>query len=312
MTSLTISMTVHGDFSRVGPALRSLYTTTLQPCAIFVTINLGTAAEAEALKAEFPDIRLLQNETPEGFAANHNRVMALAQTPYIALLNDDILLHEGALDMLTGYLDDHPEVALVGPRVSYPDGKPQVSVYNDPDLLRMVYKISGLSRLTSQQSRLRRWLLRLGAGLVFKVESLKPQTAARPVPVIKGVAMVVRQDVYESVGGMDETTLAYGEEPDWHLRIRQAGGQVVFVPQAEVTHFGLGQVQLKMQGSLLIEDRKSILNYFIKHRPRWEVWVIRVAIVVFHTLWACGWWLVDRQRARNHLAAARMGLNWNR
>ena len=309
---LTVSFIVHEDFTHIAQALRSFYTTNSPPGEVYVTINSGYDAQVDQLRVEFPDIQILVNTTPQGFAANHNHIMRLAETEYVALLNDDIILHDGALAKMVNYLQSNSQAGLVGAALQNPDGSPQVSVYSDPELLRALYKISGLAVITHQQSVVRRWMIKVGVGRLLKVESLRTQTTARPVPTVKGVAMVVRQAAYREVGLMDETTLAYGEEADWHLRLRQAGWQVVHVPEAKVTHFGLGQARLQLRGPLIVEDRKAILNYFLKHRPQWQVVVLRVAIVFSHLFWSLVWLPFSRSHASNHYQVAHMGLTWQR
>ncbi len=310
---LTVSLIVHQDFSHIGPALRSLLATTSLPFRVMVTINTPNAPEIERLRHEFPAVEFIINQKPAGFAANHNRILEQATTAYVALLNDDIILHDGALDTLVAYLDTHATVGLVGPGLYNADGTEQVSYYSDPGLGRMLYKISGLAVLTRQQSAARRWLQRLGVTRLFRVESLQPRhRVPHPVPVIKGTAMVVRRAAYEQVGLMDETTLAYGEEVEWHWRLRQAGWMVVFVPEAKVTHFGTGQIQLRLDGQMLLEDRKAILNYFSKNRPSWQVVTIRVSIILAHVFWGIAWLPFSRQRARSHYQAAWLGATWHR
>ncbi|MBN1964488.1 MAG: glycosyltransferase family 2 protein [Anaerolineae bacterium] len=306
---LTVSLIVHGDFSHIGPALRSLYAHTVTPMQVYVTINTGADAVVDALRAEFPTLTLVWNEHPQGFAANHNAIMKLAATEFAALLNDDIVIHDAAVDRMVAYLQAHPEAGLVGPSLLNADGTPQVSFYSDPTLIRMLYKISGLAVLTNQQSKLRHWLRQAGVSSLFKqvISLQKAPTVPRPVPVIKGTAMVVRRTAYTQVGLMDETTVAYGEEIDWHWRLRQAGWQVVYVPQASVTHYGMGQATLKLHGALLTEDRHAILNYFSKHRPRWQTHCIRGGIILAHSFWGAVWLPFSLERARTHWRTARLG-----
>jgi GT2 family glycosyltransferase len=149
------------------------------------------------MQAEFPDIEIAVNDQPRGFAANHNAVLHRARTEFVALLNDDVILHQGALDTLINYLKDHPNVGLVGPALQNPDGSSQVSAYSDPSLFRTIYKVTGLASLTHQQSHLRKWLGRLGIFSLLNVESLKTHAGTRPVPVIKGTVMAVRQVAYQ-------------------------------------------------------------------------------------------------------------------
>ncbi|NJL94479.1 MAG: glycosyltransferase family 2 protein [Anaerolineae bacterium] len=313
MTKLAISFIVMDDFKNLMAALESLQRTTQTPHQVYVVVNSRLGAQdpqIPPLKAAFPEVELMINAQPLGFATNHNQVMRRATAEYIALLNDDIILHAGALDTLVAFLDQNPQVGLVGPQLYNTDGTPQVSVYSEPRLFRAIYKISGLAMLTHQRSAVRHWLQKLGIEQVFRVESLKANGTTRCVDTVKGAVMVVRRTTYAAVGLMDETTMAYGEEPDWHLRIREAGWYVMTVTEAGVTHLGQGQARLRIQGPLLVEDRRAILYFFLKHRPRWEAHLIRSAIVFFHTLWSLLLFPVAPRRGRYHWQTAQMGLRW--
>lgn len=307
---LTASLIVHTDYTHIASALHSLYQTTIIPVRVILTANTGQDANLARIREEFPDVEIVINEHPRGFATNHNAVLHCAETDFVALLNDDIILHNGALDILVSYLKDHPDVGLVGPALQNPDGSPQVSAYSDPSLLRTIYKVSGLASLTHQQSWARRWLQGMGVLRLLNVESLRANNETRSVPVVKGTVMVVRREAYEQAGVMDEATLAYGEEYGWHLRLRQAGWKVVLVTDAHVTHFGLGQARLELKGHLLIEDRKAILHYFLKYRSKWQSLLLRCAIILSHSFYALVWLAFDRERVKTHLNVVHMALKY--
>ncbi|MBL8163902.1 MAG: glycosyltransferase family 2 protein [Anaerolineae bacterium] len=305
----TVSFIVHQSFTHIGPALESLFANTHTAHHIYVIINSGTSVQIEALRAAYPSVQLIVNHEPKGFASNHNQVMRLAQTSFVALLNDDIRIHPQSLDVLLEYMEDHPEVAVAGPQLLNPNGTPQVSVYSDPTLLRMVYKISGLGRFTQAGSPLRDWLQHRNRGKWVKLESWTENTSARVVPVVKGTAMLVRRQAYEQVGLMDESTRVYGEEVDWHWRFRKHGWQVAIVPDATITHYGTMQ---KLSTANTLEDRKGILNYFLKHRSLWQQLIIRTTIVVSHMVFAAWFLLWSPQRAHEHYRTALMGAFWHR
>jgi GT2 family glycosyltransferase len=307
---LTVSMVVHQNFGFIEQALSTLYISTSLPLETYVIINAGEKSHVATLKSQFPQVHYIINDTPQGFAANHNMILRLARTDFIALLNDDILIHEHALDILVDYLQSHPDTGVAGPLLRNGDGTQQVSVYSDPRLLRSMYRVSGFAVFTSQNSKLRRVLIKSGLLRGLKVESLKFDNRARPVPIVKGAAMVIRRAAYEQVGGMDETTRAYGEEADWHWRFREAGWQIAFVPEAVITHFGAGQANLQLRGWVLVEDRKAILYYYLKHRPSYQALLIRLTIVLSHFLWTLLWLLFDRKRASDHLQVVKMALSF--
>ncbi|MDX1993556.1 MAG: glycosyltransferase [bacterium] len=303
---LTVHLIVHSDYSHIEGALHSLYATTRTPSVVYLTINTGDDPRLLPLRQKFPDVQIHINPQPRSFAENHNAILHRAETDTVALLNDDILLHDGTLDTLVTYLAEHPDVGLVGPALKNPDQTWQVSAYSDPSLPRTLYRLSGLASLTHQQSPLRKLLLRTGLLKGMQVESLRENAGTRPVPVIKGVAMVVRRAAYQQAGVMDEITRAYGEEYGWHLRLRRAGWKVMLVEEAQVTHYGSGQARLTMQGWVLVEDRKAILGYYLLYRPTWQAALVRGAILLSHSLFALGWLPFDRKRARTHLDVARM------
>jgi hypothetical protein len=310
---LTVNFIVHGDYAHIMPALRSLYETTRTPMSVYVVINTGSDPRIDDIRTAFPEVNIIINPEPLGFAANHNQVMARTDTPYIALLNDDITLHDGALDTLVDYLKAHPEAGLVAPFLLNPDGSPQVMVYSDPSLFRMIYKISGLALLTREGSVFRDFARSSGIGKLMGVQSLDLSAETRAVDTVKGVAMVLRREIYDEVGPMDEATIVYGEEVDWHWRIRQGGWKVVLVQEARVTHYyGSGQEFMNVHGWKLREDRKGILNFYIKHRPRWQEIIIRAAITLTHGLRALLWLPISRKRASEHAEIARMGATWRR
>ncbi len=309
-TQLSVSFIIHNDWSHIQPALHSLYATTSIPCDVYVVCNFQNDDALASLKNNFPHVHFILNNKPKGFAANHNQIMRLVKTEYIALLNDDIVLHSGALDTLVLYLNTHPTAGVVGPQLKNPDNTLQVSVYSDPTLLRILYKISGIARLTHQRSPIRHWILKTGIGQRLKVESLNIQPTTRPVPIVKGAVMVARRAAYEQVGLMSEVTQAYGEEMDWHLRMRLYGWQVIFVAEAQVTHYGSGQAELKLRGQMLAEDRKAILFYWHTHRPYWQTIIVRLAIMLSHSCWGIIWLPFDLSRAKTHWRIMKIGLSW--
>jgi GT2 family glycosyltransferase len=300
---LTIHFIIHDDFTQIYPALTSLYATTHTPFVLHITINRGTPAEIARLQAAYPQAHLQVNTMLRSFAENHNAALQRAATPYVALLNDDIRLGENALDQLVTYLDQQPQAGLVAPHILNPDGTSQLSIFSDMTLLRSLYTISGLGVLTQHGGMVRRLVQRSGLARWLGTASLQPLQQTRAVPVVVGVAMLVRRSAYLQVGGMDEVTRMYGEEYGWHWRLRQAGWQVVFVAAAHVTHYN---PTTDLTGWKLAEHRKAILGYFLRYRPRWQYTVIRGAIILTHSTYAALYALFQPAKRRAHWATVKM------
>jgi GT2 family glycosyltransferase len=297
---ITAHLIVHQDFSHIYDALRSLIENTHIPMQVVVTVNAGSIEDTEQLQHTFPNVHVKMNQQAHGFAANHNAVLRLANTPYVVLLNDDVVVQSNALDTLVAYLENHPEAGLVGPLIVNPDGSPQQSAFSDPSLFRMLYKISGLGHLTAHGSIVRRLVLQVGL-----VNAASFQTTSGDVPVIVGVCMVVRRSAYQMAGVMDEDTLVYAEEFGWQWRLRKQGWRVVLVSEARITHFN---PQQELTGWRLAEHRKGILNYYLRYRSHWQALMIRAGIVFFHTLWAVLNMPFRHSEAHSHWLAVRVGL----
>ena len=306
-TLLTVSIIVHDDFSHIAHALSSLYEQTHLPMTIYVTVNTGNIDSINQLKQQFPKVHYLINDTPHGFAYNHNRVLRIAETDYVAILNDDVLVGPSMVERIIAFMSDHPKVGLASSRVLNRDGTPQLVAFSDPTVLRMIYCISGLGYFTQHGGRARGILMRLGISQRLRIASLDSDEGSRFVPVVVGVAMFVRRAAYEQAGVMDEATLVYGEEYAWHWRIRQSGWRIAIVGDSVIIHHNEAQDLL---GWKLAEHRKGILNYYVRYRPRWQALVIRVTIISFHSIRAVATTLFDRSQSRTEWQTVHMALSW--
>lgn len=304
---LTINMTVHSDYSHIRRALTSIIGNTSRPLTIYVTINTGESKEFTALKQNFPHINYIVNDTPKGFATNHNQVLKIADTPFFALLNDDIELAPNTIDLLINYLEKNPSVGVVSPCIINPDGTAQLTTYSYPSLPRMIYKISGFGHLTRQGSPIRNFIINNGIAKWIGVASLNKNEATRFVPVVVGVAMFTRREAYQQAGILDEDTLVYGEEVAWHWRMKQAGWQVAIFTDTYIKHYNIDK---DVRGWKLAEHRKGMLNFFCRYRPSWQIWILRLAMIIFHSLRGLFNIIFDRQRAEGDWMTVKLALTW--
>ncbi len=166
-------------------------------------------------------------EENRGFAAGNNAAIrpALAsEAPpdFVWLLNPDTFIRPRALTTLVDFLRDHPAVGLAGSRLEDPDGTVQCSAFRYPTVFS-----------------------ELECGLRLGVVSglLKSYVVAFPAPQedlavdwVAGASLMVRRQVFESVGLLDEKYFMYFEEVDFCLRARKAGWPCWYVPESRVVH----------------------------------------------------------------------------
>ena len=193
-------------------------------CEVIVVDNGSTDGSAEIVTSDHPDVRLIRNETNTGFAFPNNQGLRVARGRHVLLLNSDTEVRPCALERLVRYLDGHPTVGACGPRLLNADGSLQRSCFSFPSPWRHLCDMLDLGRLLPRSrifANQRDWF---------------EHTTTAPVDWLMGAALVVRREVVERVGILDERFSLYCNELDWCYRIHQAAWEVHFVHDAEVVH----------------------------------------------------------------------------
>ncbi len=192
---------------------------------VLVVDNASKDNSCTMVREEFPNVRLIESESNLGFAGGNNLALARTIGRYVLLLNTDTLVHGNVLAEAVAWLDRHPDVGVLGPRVLNTDGSIQASCSAFPSLRHLAMQTLGLTKLAKWDSyRMTGW----------------DRSSERRVEVISGAAMFVRRAAMEEVGLLDENFFFYGEETDWCRRYAKAGWALVFAPIPEITHFGNG------------------------------------------------------------------------
>lgn len=220
-----------------------------------VVDNGSTDGTVEFVRGRFPEATLVEQGN-RGLAAGWNAGLAAAPASrYFLLLNADAWLAGDALARLVAFADEHPRAAIVGPRLSNPDGSLQRSVRGYPTPWRLATEYFFLRKL-APRSRL------LNAFYAGGFD----HDAVREAEFVMGACLLVRREAVDEVGGLDEDYFLFSEEVDWCFRFRQAGWQVLFYPGAECVHVG-GAAH---GGRLLVENVRGHLLFLAKHRGAGE------------------------------------------
>ena len=191
---------------------------------VIVVDNASTDGTPDLVRERFPEARLIEQEN-RGFGAGNNAGMRAGSGRYFLLLNPDAWLMDGALEAMVAFADEHPEAAVVGPRLLNPDGTLQRSVRGYPSPWRIATEYFFLRKLAPHSHALNAFF-----GEQFDHESV------REAEYLFGACLLVRREAVDSVGGFDEDFFLMSEEVDWCYRFRQAGWKILFFPGAEVTH----------------------------------------------------------------------------
>lgn len=210
---------------------------------IVVLDNASEDGSADAVRERFPHVRVIAQSFRAGFGANHNTVIHATDGRYVYVLNEDTTSDDWAFDRIVGYLDAHPRVAALGPRLVYPDGRVQDSAWRFPTPLVSTLGLLTVGKLGVKQSR--------GSGV-------------RPVDWVMGAALVLRREALDEVGLFDEEFFLYSEEVDLQARLREAGWQVQYFPEATVVHHE-SQFSAEIPERRINEMWRSRHRYWRKH-----------------------------------------------
>jgi len=202
-------------------------------CKVAVCEN-GTGGDAEARLRSAIDgngwngwVALTAVWPNLGFTGGNNviirKALDSADPPqYFLLLNADTLVQPGAIEALVGFMDRHPEVGVAGSRLEWPDGSPQGSPFRFHGILSELdrgLRLGIVSRLLSP------WIARI-----------PPPIEPCRVDWVSGASMIIRREVIEAIGPLDEGLYTYFDDIDFCLNARRAGWPTWFVPESRVTH----------------------------------------------------------------------------
>lgn len=194
---------------------------------ILVVDNNSQDGSPEMMEKHFPRLKLIKNRENKGFASANNVGIKESKGKYLLLLNSDTLVLPGSLEKMVRFMDRTPEAGAVGCKLFNPDG--------------------------SLQS--------LGRGRNLKQHG---NSEAKEVTWVEGSCLMVRREVVNKVGLMDENFFFYSEDMDWCRRIRLAHWKIFVLPQAKIIHYGGGSIR-KWNGEIISQAYQSGYYYVQKH-----------------------------------------------
>lgn len=216
-----------------------------------VAVDNASSDGTPAYFAAQPDVRLLGNAENVWLSRAWAQGVRATSAPYVLLLTSDLSLpDEDAVAGLKRALDDHPRAALAGPRlVDEQGGDSRNGAYAFPSVRWMAADLLGVTRLLRRTRR---------------PDPVTAQGGApRTVPFVNGACMLLRRAALDSIGGLDERYLLYWEEIDLAHRLRDAGFDVLVVPEVLGVHPGKGTPMLT--GARRVAWRHGERLYFRAH-----------------------------------------------
>lgn len=298
MYDLSICIVNWNGAHLLEPCLRSIFEQPSQTSFEVIVVDNGSTDDSLAmLQREFSQVKVRVNQENVGFTRANNQAFQIAQGRYLLMLNNDTLVKPGALTHLVAFMDDHPEAGIVGCRLLNPDGSLQPSCWPFPTVRSMLFRALYLDKLFPRSH----W-----AGAYYAAWE---HDAVREVDVVMGCCLLVRRQVLDQVGPLDEGFFIYWEETDWCRRAKQQGWQVLFTPQAEVVHFG-GQTTRSHSATMRLIYHQSRQRYFRKHHGRLVGAQVRLLSIIETGLRLTYWSSRSLLRPHRPGSAAMIGVYW--
>jgi GT2 family glycosyltransferase len=225
---------------------------------IIVVDNNSKDGSVDFIRKHFPDVQLIDLKQNIGFGKANNIGIEKAKGDYILILNPDTVMPEHFLSETIAYMDAHPEVGCLGPRlidgkgIFAPDGKKSF-----PSLRIALFKTLGFGKLFPKSPYFNAY---------YAVHI--PENEIAEVEVLSGCCMLLRRSVIPDIGGIvfDEAYFMYCEDVDLSYRIQKAGHKNVYYPKVDLIHFK-GESTKKATLSYVKIFNEALLTFVKKHYP---------------------------------------------
>ena len=208
--------------------LESIHAETTGAFEVVVVDNASSDGSAEAIRARFPQVRLLAESVNHGFAAAHHVAVPQCRAPWLLLLNPDTVVLDGALDKLMAFRRQRPEAGIWGGRTVFADGSLNpASCWRRQTLWSLFCRASGLAVVFSRSA-------------LFNPEAYAgwPRDTVREVDIVTGCLFLIARETWDRLGGFDPVFVMYGEEADLCLRAQKIGLRPAITPEAVIIHYG--------------------------------------------------------------------------
>ena len=199
-------------------------------------------------------IEAIHNERPLGYAANVNVGVSRTKAEVVLTVNPDAVPEPGAVATLAEFMSAQPRCGVAGPRMLYPDGRPQPSRRRFPTVRGTIVRRTPLRRVARQRHH-------------YHLDEPEP-TGPVQCDWMLGGFLLLRRSMLEELGGFDEGFRLYGEDIDLQYRAMSAGWERWYVPSAVVRHAHQALTDRRLLTRRTLWHWAGIARFVRKHPER--------------------------------------------
>lgn len=221
---------------------------------MFVVDNNSVDGSIGLIKEKFPQVKLIENKNNAGFSVANNQAIKLSIGKYILLLNPDTVVQEDTFEKCLAFMESHPDAGGLGIKMLNGKGAflPE-SKRGLPTPAVAFYKIFGLAKLFPNSKKFGQYHL-----------TYLDKNKNHPVEILSGAYMLMRKEVLDKIGLLDETFFMYGEDIDLSYRITQAGYKNYYFAESSIIHYK-GESTKKSSVNYVIVFYKAMAIFAKKH-----------------------------------------------
>ena len=273
MVDLSIIIVSYNTEELLRQCLESIYHCTKQIAyEIFIVDNNSSDNTVHMVKKIFPKVNLIVNTENKGFAAANNQAMRRAQGNSILLLNPDTRILGNAIDDMVAFITSRNDIHALGCKLLNADMSLQPSVYRFPSLIPTISHILHL------------WIFKtLKKSALLSSLVLTGYDKNHPVDCVRGACLLIKREVVDKIGYLDEDYFIYAEETDWCFRMKKAGLNVYYFADSQVVHYS-GKSSNTNASELFVQRVKSLNIYYKKHFGEKRALVFRILTLLDITI----------------------------
>ena len=224
-----------------------------------IVVENASGDDLRPLVARFASVRLVNSAENLGMGGGNNLGIKASRGRFILVANPDLVFSADAIKRMYEYFQIHPEIGVLGPKLLNPDGSLQYSCARFPSFFLPVIRRTAVGRYLP--SLIDRYLMRRDG-----------HSDVKAVDWLLGACLLVRKDELFMSGNLfDERFFMYFEDVDLCRRARQLGRQVVYYPEALVTHDHMRDSARLPWYQAILTDKlaKAHLNSWWKYFKKW-------------------------------------------
>ena len=250
--NVSIIIVTYNSLPALDKSLASIQKSdSVDSCELILVDNNSTDDSVSVALDYFPNAKIIKNNQNFGFAKACNIGAKNASGDILLFFNPDLVIDPNAVDVLTGYISANPQAGAVAGRMRFPDGSFQATCRNFPDMTNIfLSRGSALSKIIPTE----------------KSYTLPDYSETTEVDAVAGTLFAIRKEIFEKVGQFDERFFMYMEDTDFSYRVKLAGYENYYVPEAGGVHlWGKGSKAGHLKRSYY--HHMSVWKYYLKHFP---------------------------------------------